>query len=279
QDFPATAPTEALSKPPKSKDDRNFALHGVLAGDWIAEPVDARRRRGFQRSDAAQPLRLDITLFTPRDASDTVAHARDEATRLASIPVAELHRKSAADWAAFRSASAVELVDQELEAMWYRNQYFLACCVKPGKVAPGLFGNWSSGKIGTAWHGDYHMNYNTEQVWWGVFSSNHAEQHLPYVELCEKLTVLGEAYAKDKFGLPGAACRFLAAYVQQGGDGRYHIIPTVSPENWGFTVDMRLNKDCIIDLALSQFVLKATAEAARILGVDADESARWREIG
>jgi hypothetical protein len=156
--FPATAPTGAQLNPPQSKDDRNFAIHGVLAGQWTAEPVDSGRRRVFQRSDAAQPLRLDITVFTPRDAAATVARARDEATRLASVPVAELRRKSAAEWAAFWSASAVELADRDLEEIWYRNQYFLACCLKPGKVAPGLFGNWSSGKIGTAWHGDYHMN-------------------------------------------------------------------------------------------------------------------------
>ena len=34
------------------------------------------------------------------------------------------------------------------------------------------------------------MNYNTQQVFWGVFSSNHAEQHLPYVDLCEKILPL-----------------------------------------------------------------------------------------
>ena len=115
QHFPATAPTEAQPNPPKSKDDRNFALHGVLGGQWIAEPIDSRRRRVFQRSGTAQPLRLDITLFTPRDGPDTAARARDEASRLAAIPVSELRAKSTSEWAAFWSASAVELADPELE--------------------------------------------------------------------------------------------------------------------------------------------------------------------
>jgi hypothetical protein len=48
------------------------------------------------------------------------------------------------------------------------------------------------------------MNYNTQQVYWGVFSSNHVEQHLPYVELCENLLPMSEAYARDKFQLLGA---------------------------------------------------------------------------
>jgi len=315
QRFPALAPTDENPQPPASPDDSSFALSGRYRLD---------------------DFRLDVTLSTPRDARNNREFAETEVARLASAPARELQRASARSWRAFWSQSAVAFEDRELERIWYHNQYFLACCLREGKLAPGLFGNWSSGRIGTAWHGDYHMNYNTQQVWWGVFTSNHAEQHLPYVELCEKLTVLGEAYAKEKFGLPGAfyfhsaypvpsrvnpypappwgyevcetpwtvqslwwhylytqdheilqraypmlraACRFLAAYVKRGEDGRYHIVPTVSPENWGFTVDMRLNKDCIMDLALSEFVLQATAEAAQILGVDAEESARWREIG
>jgi alpha-L-fucosidase 2 len=335
QYFPATAPTEARPHPPQTKDDRNFALHGLLAGKWTAEPVDQSGYRVVLNSAANQPLRLDITLFTPRDVADTVAHARDEATRLASISVAELRRKSASEWGAFWSASAVELADQELETLWYQNQYFLACCLKPGKVAPGLFGNWSSGKIGTAWHGDYHMNYNTQQVWWGVFSSNHVEQHEPYLRLVENLMPMAEWNARVQFGLPGvyfphsaypvpgkvnpypappwgyeicetpwtvqslwwqytytrdekylrsvypilrAAADFVVAYLKKGDDGKYHVIPTVSPENWGATADFRLNKDCIIDLALTEFLLDAMLEGSRVLELDSDQRVKWGEV-
>ena len=122
-------------------------------------------------SAATQTFRLDLTLFTPRDASDNAVHARREADAPGGEPVERLRNNSAARWAEFWSQSAVELANPKLEEIWYQNQYFLACCLKPGTVAPGLFGNWTSGHIGTAWHGDYHMNYNTQQVWWGVFSS------------------------------------------------------------------------------------------------------------
>jgi hypothetical protein len=333
QYFPATAPTEAQPNPPRTKDDRDFALYGVLAGEWSAESAGARRVS--LRAAAAQPLRLDIALFTPRDAPDNAGHARAEAERLASTPFAGLRANSAAAWSRFWSASAVELADRELEAIWYRNQYFLACCLGPGKVAPGLFGNWSSGKIGTAWHGDYHMNYNTQQVWWGVFASNHVEQHEPYTRLVESLMPMAEWNARVQFGLPGAyfphsaypvpsnvnpypappwgyeicetpwtvqslwwqykytldeaylrrvypmlraAADFLVAFVQKGEDGKYHIVPTVSPENWGATVDYRLNRDCIIDLALTEFLLDAVLEASRVLALDDALRERWREV-
>jgi hypothetical protein len=129
------------------------------------------------------------------------------------------------------------------------------------------------------------MNYNTQQVFWGVFSSNHVDQHVPYVELVENLLPVSERYAREKFGLPGAyfphsaypvpsrvvaypappwgyeicetpwvvqslwwqylytldkdylrrvypmlraATEFLAAYLKEGDDGKFHVIPTVS---------------------------------------------------
>jgi alpha-L-fucosidase 2 len=333
QYFPATAPTDAQPNPPKTADDRNFALHGILTGQWTADPPAARRV--LLRAASPQLLRLDVTVFTPRDTPDNVVHAREEVARLAAVPVAGLRAESAAQWSRFWSASAVELADRELEQIWYRNQYFLACCLKPGKIAPGLFGNWSSGKIGTAWHGDYHMNYNTQQVWWGVFSSNHAEQHEPYTRLVESLMPMAEWNARVQFGLPGAyfphsaypvpskvnpypappwgyeicetpwtvqslwwqyrytldqaflkraypmlraAADFLVAFAQKGEDGKYHIIPTVSPENWGATVDYRLNRDCIIDLALTAFLLDAVTEGSEALGVDAPLREKWREV-
>ncbi len=353
--FPANAPTEQVPNPPRSDKDRNFVLYGRLAGNWavegLGESQDQLRRRGVGSKDTytsyegrpgvlfrntrEQPFRLDLMILTPRDHADNVHEVERRVAKLSGIPVAQIMKKSAKNWQQFWSRSAVEFEDKELEKIWYHNQYFLACCLREGKVAPGLFGNWTSGKIGTAWHGDYHMNYNTQQVFWGVFSSNHAEQHLPYVELCENLLPMSEAYAREKFGLPGAyfphsaypvpsqvvpypappwgyqisetpwtiqslwwhylytrdldllrrvypllraAARFVVAYVKNGEDGKYHIIPTVSSENWGFTVDYRLNKDCILDLALTAFLLDAVVEASKTLQVDASERVRWAEV-
>lgn len=356
QHFPATAPTKAIADPPRSPKDRNATLSGRLQGAWRVEGLTeakeqlsqsalgardtytryAEQPRVFLRAiQEQQPFRLDLALFTPRDHPDSVSHARSEARRLAQVPALQLQGESEKSWREFWSRSAVEMEDKYLERLWYHNQYWLACCLREGKLAPGLFGNWTSGRIGTAWHGDYHLNYNTQQVFWGVFSSNHVEQHLPYVELVESLLPMSEAFAREKFGMPGAyfphsaypvpsqvfpypappwgyeicetpwtvqslwwhyrytldrkylervypllraATRFLAACVTKGSDGKYHIVPTVSPENWGFTVDYRLNRDCIMDLALTEFLLDATIEASRILETDSAERDRWAEI-
>jgi len=107
-------------------------------------------------------------------------------------------------WKDYWSKSGVKLNDQFLEQMWYRNLYFLNCATKDGATTPGLFANWSYNNIGTSWHGDYHMNYNTQQPFWVTFSSNHLEKNLPYVTLIEKLIPISKRWAKEYYQLPGA---------------------------------------------------------------------------
>ena len=143
-----------------------------------------------------------------------------------------------------------------LERIWYENQYFLACCLRPNKVAPGLFANWSAGDIGTSWHGDYHADYNCEQVYWGVFSSNHVEQHLPFVELCENLLPIATKFAAEHFGLPGAmfpvssypAPSQIVAYPVPPWAYQFGMTPWMVQSLWWqylYTQDERLSPPCI----------------------------------
>ncbi len=333
QRFPATAPTHEVVDPPASPDDRSFALHGVVQGEWKRE--ERQDHAAMFHSDRAQALRLEVALYTPRDHAGPAAEAARVVREMGKRTAREIQRGSETFWKEYWSRSAVAFEDVELERLWYHNQYWLGCCLREGKVAPGLWGNWTSGRIGTAWHGDYHMNYNTQQVFWGVFSSNHVDQHLPYVEIVENLLPMAEATAKQQFGLQGAyfphsaypapsqavpyptppwayeicetpwtvqslwwhylytlddavlrrvyrplkeAAQFIAAYAKRGDDGRAHLNPTVSPENWGFTAGQRLNQDCIMDLALARFLLGAVVEASGKLGVDAEERVRWSAL-
>ncbi len=112
--------------------------------------------------------------------------------------------QSALIWADYWAKSSIRLSDVELESVWYHNTYFAHCALRAGEPCPGIFGNWSLGEVGSAWHGDYHLNYNTQQTFWGVFSSNRVESHLPYVDLVENLLPLSKAWAKNFYGLEGA---------------------------------------------------------------------------
>ena len=365
QHFPAIGPSESNPNPPRSELDRNFALHGRVAGAWSTSQIDSSKSLVFTSKDS-HALRLDVAVATPRDillgrleaqpstgkdpASwisipqthiysadelDTPAFTNRSVAEASKVSFEDLKQRSEAHWREFWSASAVNIHDKVLERIWYHNQYFLACCLRKHKTAPGLFANWCYGEIGSAWHSDYHLDYNCQQVYWGVFSSNHIDMHQPYVELIENLRPMSEKFAHDSFKLPGAffplsaypapsqivpypvppwgyqicmtpwavqslwwqflytrdekylarvyptmlsAVHFLIAYLTKENDGFYHVFPSVSSENWGFTVDFKLNKDCILDLVLIKFVLDAMVSASAILGEDVEERQHWKEI-
>jgi len=130
-------------------------------------------------------------------------------TASAAIPSADSHRaaaeKSRRVWEEYWSKSAIVVDDEILERTWYWNLYFLRCALRRGVTCPGLFANWSYKNIGTAWHGDYHFNYNTQQPFWAAFSSNHTDLHLPYVDLVEHtLLPVSKKWAKDYYNMRGA---------------------------------------------------------------------------
>jgi hypothetical protein len=365
QHFPAIGPTKSEPFPPRSEKDRNFSLKGRITGNWSID----KQKSGTNvvlLPHTTQAFRLDVLIATPRDLLlrkkeeahsgssseknpisipqnlvysaaelDTASYVERHLEVLTARAFKEMQEDSENHWKEYWSSSAIEMEDEELERIWYLNQYFLACCLKKNKTAPGLFGNWHTSEIGTAWHNDYHLDYNCQQVYWGVFSSNHLDMNFPYVELCENLMPIAEGFAKDNYKLPGAffplssypvpsqsvaypvppwgyqvsmtpwavqglwwqylysqdeeylkrvypmlrsAAEFLAAFVSKENDGLYHITPTVSSENWGFTVNGRLNKDCILDLALTRFLLRAMLTASEVLKVDKDEADQWRDI-
>ena len=47
-------------------------------------------------------------------------------------------------------------------------------CSRNRQFPPSLFGNWTTAD-GPSWQADYHLTYNHQGPWCGVFSSNHPE--------------------------------------------------------------------------------------------------------
>ena len=175
------AVTGRLEKRSRRKWDATIETMGAFEGGW-APPDDGEFIACVALDQgAAAPLPIPDT-----SAWDAAAHDRDVA------------------WAEYWSRSAVALDDVALERTWYRNLYFINCALRPGATCPGLFANWSLGNIGTAWHGDYHMNYNTQQPFWATFSSNHVDKHLPYVDLVDFLLPVSRQHAREYYRLPGA---------------------------------------------------------------------------
>ncbi|MBV5314488.1 MAG: hypothetical protein JZU47_14400 [Prolixibacteraceae bacterium] len=71
---------------------------------------------------------------------------------------------------------------------------------------------------------------------------------------------------------------FYAAYAKKGGDGFYHITPSMDPEKWGWYGGLAKNKDVISSLCMFKWALNKAAEASEILNVDKDLRSQWREV-
>lgn len=71
---------------------------------------------------------------------------------------------------------------------------------------------------------------------------------------------------------------FYAGYAQKGDDGYYHVIPSMQEESWGINPKFAYNKDVISSLCMFRWALTRAADAAELLGVDADSRENWREV-
>jgi hypothetical protein len=128
---------------------------------------------------------------------DPLVEAQALSAALTPGKVAEygvLHRQW---WQGFWSKSFIEIPDKVLEQHWYAAQYIMASCSRAGKVAPGLWGNWlTTDKPG--WHGDFHLNYNFQAPYFGVYAANHADVSLPLYQAINEFVPRGKKIAEKK---------------------------------------------------------------------------------
>ena len=113
-------------------------------------------------------------------------------------------------WNEFWSASAIELEDKELEALWYRSMFGFACHLRPGAQAPGLNANIPIYDY-TAWNGFYTWNHNVEKWYFPALAVNHAEWYEVFADLIQQHTPVFQYLAKLIFDLDGVYCDLMSA--------------------------------------------------------------------
>jgi len=203
-------------------DPHTFTFRQVLAGRQSdpdrdrALQVSYRTNYRMVEAGPKQPYQLppaNLEGDGPFFACVQLAHglAREIPEGLAGLPEptsANWEQAAAAtqaEWRHYWKRSGIALDDKFLEETWYRNQYFLSCTARPGAVPPTLYGNWPVPVAGgTLWSGEYVMDYNAEQLYWGTFSSNHLENNLPYADMIDLILPVGRNWAKNFYQLPGA---------------------------------------------------------------------------
>ncbi|MCP4643928.1 MAG: hypothetical protein GY851_26025 [bacterium] len=143
--------------------------------------------------------RTCVSVATSVEGPDPLKPAQDLARATLAEDTQASHERV---WSQFWSRSGIELGDEVLERVWYRNLYFLRCVTREGAVSPGLFAGLLTDA--PAWHGDYHTNYNIQQTFWTAYSANQCELAEPYDALITSYLPRARWLARTLFEMDGA---------------------------------------------------------------------------
>jgi|GEM_PF-259609 len=145
------------------------------------------------------PVRLALSM---RSRFDTPGYLPDAKAMVADVPFDAVQAAHATWWRTFWEKSHVELGDALLEQRYYLSNYVLGSCCRPTEFPPAIFGPWLNAEH-PAWEGDYHLNYNYQAPFYGLYSSNHLAEaggyHSPILAFAER----GRWYARHEFNCRG----------------------------------------------------------------------------
>lgn len=196
--------------------------------DWPSEATVAMRFLGTDTNtftlEQGQKVTVIALILTNHDTEKYLEDARKRVSQLDAKAIKLIQVDHNKWWQNFWSKSFIEIGDPLIEKFYYGSHYIMACCSRNTNFPPGLFGNWITTDK-PAWAGDYHLNYNYEAPWWGVYSSNHVELSNPYDAPLMEFIPKGKEYA-ERF----LACRGVYYPVGIGPKG---LDTTVFPGGYG----------------------------------------------
>ncbi|MDR0731136.1 MAG: hypothetical protein LBF63_05650 [Treponema sp.] len=156
-----------------------FSIEKSYTGPELAFPTAARAvgrvldspDSTFSLEEGGEALVI-VSVFTNHDSADYREKAKALPEKLTRYNVVDILAKNRAWWRDFWLSSGLRLPAEPLaEKFWYASHYIMASCCGNREFPPGLFGNWITTDRPN-WAGDYHLNYNYQAPFWGLYSSN-----------------------------------------------------------------------------------------------------------
>ncbi|MCX6996879.1 MAG: hypothetical protein NTV49_07300 [Kiritimatiellaeota bacterium] len=178
-----------------------------LAGKSRAVAVATRLLGGTSAVNAAGALSVTLktgevayvvsAILSDLDDPDFLGAAQKRVLALSAKDLPALSVRHRDWWKSFWARSFIEIPDKEIEKRWYAALYVLGSCSRPGKVAPGLWGNWVT-TDGPSWHGDFHLNYNFQAPYYMAYSGNHTDLTAPFYQAISEALPLGREMARRR---------------------------------------------------------------------------------
>jgi hypothetical protein len=122
-----------------------------------------------------QTVTVAVTMQSSFDTPEPHAAALKRALALDAAQVKALEEQHRQWWRTFWAASLVEIGEPLLEQRYYLSNYVMGSGSRDPEFPQGLFGVWTTDDD-PRWAGDYHLNYNYQAQFYGLYSCNHIEQ-------------------------------------------------------------------------------------------------------
>lgn len=166
-------------------------------------PVKAKSQPGPKFTlQPGQKVTLAVAVQSSFDAKDPLAAAQAKAAALTAEGVEKLLALHTQWWREFWAQSLVEISDPFLEKQYFAANYELGSALREPDFPTGLFGLPVTDDD-PRWAGDYHLNFDYQSQFYGLYKSNHLEQadtfEAPVLAFMER----GKAAAKDIMKIRG----------------------------------------------------------------------------
>lgn len=189
---------------------------------------------------AGKPVKV-ITLVTGSDKDDAyLPDAKEELRSVDEGKIAQLREGKKTWWKDMWTRSYVDTHDSLLNRQYLSSIYLMAsACNLHSPVCGGMYGVWNMNDT-MNYHGDIHLNYNSQAGFYSVFSANRPELAMPYFDFLEKVLPEGRRRAREEMALvhpslKGKSCRGLLFPVSALGNGYFYC------QYWQQTVDAPFN--------------------------------------
>lgn len=188
---------------------------------------EAMVRSAFQLMDS-DTVRVAVYVSGGGKSNDPqLSHAYQKLTELDETRVTQLKALKTAWWRNMWTRSYVETNDELLNRHYLSSIYLLASAYNEhSPVSGGMYGVWNMDDK-MMYHGDIHLNYNSQAGFYSVFSANRPEIALPFYKTIELLIPEGKRRAKEEMGVmhaswKGKSCRGLLFPVGALGIGVFY---------------------------------------------------------
>lgn len=140
-------------------------------------------------------------------------------------------------WKDYWMKSYIDIEDKEIEEYYYGSLYYMGCTAREDKMAPGLYGIWRTTDE-ASWSGDFHLNYNFEAPFYGMYSSNRYESAYSILQPILDFMPEAEKRSKDSLALLGdRAIKYMSGRPELKDGIAGGVIYPVGLGPWGSVTD------------------------------------------